>query len=217
MANIKVTKLTGIYLLRKANSFTTGRDSKMSLAKAYCYGHSPIRTQLFWIEMTDIPLFVASQFVRSHIGVQWYQRSKRTDRGGEDFREVCEQLAIEIENNDMLTESEQRDVEQQVAVEIRKLGDRFDRYAPTDLACIINAEAIINMSRKRLCAKASKETREIWENVIALIEEVDPDLAKHCVKPCVASCGLCREPKGCGFNKTEMCGKLIEGYKKLFV
>lgn len=214
MANIKVTKLTDISLLRKANSFTTGRDSKMSLAKAYCYGHSPIRTQLFWIEMTDIPLFVASQLVRSHVGVQFFQRSKRTDRGGRDFRKECEDLANGLAN---AFDMDCGDVTEELCGKVNDLPNHFDRYAPTDLAFIVNAEAIINMSHKRLCAKASKETREIWENVIALIEEVDPDLAKHCVKPCVASCGLCREPKGCGFNKTEMCGKLIEGYKKLFV
>lgn len=214
MANIKVTKLTDISLLRKANSFTTGRDSKMSLAKAYCYGHSPIRTQLFWIEMTDIPLFVASQFVRSHVGVQFFQRSKRTDRGGRDFRKECEDLANGLAN---AFDMDCGDVTEELCGKVNDLPNHFDRYAPTDLAFIVNAEAIINMSHKRLCAKASKETREIWENVIALIEEVDPDLAKHCVKPCVASCGLCREPKGCGFNKTEMCGKLIEGYKRLFI
>lgn len=214
MANIKVTKLTDIYLLRKANSFTTGRDSKMSLAKAYCYGHSPIRTQLFWIEMTDIPLFVASQLVRSHVGVQFFQRSKRTDRGGRDFRKECEDLANGLAN---AFDMDCGDVTEELCGKVNDLPNHFDRYAPTDLAFIVNAEAIINMSHKRLCEKASKETREIWENVIALIEEVDPDLAKHCVKPCVASCGLCREPKVCGFNKTEMCGKLIEGYKKLFV
>lgn len=214
MANIKVTKLTDISLLRKANSFTTGRDSKMSLAKAYCYGHSPIRTQLFWIEMMDIPLFVASQLVRSHVGVQFFQRSKRTDRGGRDFRKECEDLANGLAN---AFDMDCGDVTEELCGKVNDLPNHFDRYAPTDLAFIVNAEAIINMSHKRLCEKASKETREIWENVIALIEEVDPDLAKHCVKPCVASCGLCREPKGCGFNKTEMCGKLIEGYKKLFV
>lgn len=213
--NIKVRKLTDESVLQTMAGFTIGHDSKITLARAYKSGHSIIRTQLFVIEMRDIPLFCTSQFVRSSVGVQWFQKSKRTDRGGEDFREVCEQLAIEVENNDMLTG--QREAEKQIAEEIRLLPGKFDRYAPTDLACVINAEAIINMSHKRLCSKASKETREIWENVIALIEEIDPDLAKHCVKPCVASCGLCREPKGCGFNRTEVCGKLIEGYKKLFV
>lgn len=68
--NIKVHKLTDIDSLHRANSFTSGNESKMSLATAYKLGHSTIRTQWFEIEMTDIPLFVASQLVRQTQGVQ---------------------------------------------------------------------------------------------------------------------------------------------------
>lgn len=227
--DIKVTKLTDLSLLQKANSFTTGKDSKMDLAKAYKLGHSPIRTQIFWVEMRDIPLFCASQFVRSHVGVKYmdneeadedldiqgFQLSKRTDRGGEDFREVCEDLAKEVELNGILSESEQREAERQIADEIRSLSERFDRYTPVDLACVINAEAIITMSRKRLCAKASAETREIWGKVVEDVRQCDPDLAKHCVKPCVY-CGFCREAKPCGYMKTDAYKKQREDFLKLF-
>lgn len=209
---VKVTKLTDLSLLQKANSFTTGRDSKMDLAKAYKLGHSPIRTQLFWIEMRDIPLFVASHLVRSHVGIQCFQLSKRTDRGGEDFRDVCEDLAKKVETNCFLLYESQRN---EIAEEIRSLSERFDRYTPVDLACLINAEAIINMSHKRLCAKASAETREIWGKVIEEVGTCDPDLAKHCVKPCV-HCGFCREAKPCGFTKTDVYQILREDYLKLF-
>ena len=223
--NIKVTKLTGIDLLHKANSFTTGKESGMSLKTAYRTLHSPARTQLFTIEFEGIPLFVASQLVRSKVGVEWWQRSKRTDRGGEDFRIEChdfgQRLDIIAENVDEgLSEKKADELTQtlgEMENEVKAWSSRFDRYTPTDIASIINAEAIINMSKKRLCQKASKETREIWQAVVSEIAKVDPDLAKHCVKPCVASCGLCREPKGCGFNKTGVCGKLINEYKKLFV
>lgn len=209
---IKVEKLTSVDLLRRANSFTTGRDSHMDLEKAYRYGHSPIRTQLFWIEMRDIPLFCASQFVRSHVGVQLYQLTKRTDRGGEDFTTVCNGLATNLAN-DIVGEFEEG-----IAMGLEVLQDlpkRFDRYAPTDLACLINAEAIINMSHKRLCAKASKETREIWEHVLEHIKEVDPDLVVFCVKPCVHK-GFCSEPKSCGWCGGKWYGHERENYLKLF-
>lgn len=175
--NIKVTKLTNVDLLRKANSFTTGKESGMSLNTAYRTLHSPTRTQLFTIELEDIPLFVASQLVRSHVGVQFYQKSHRPDR-----------------NKDAKDEG---------------------RMTPTDLMCIINAEAIINMSRKRLCTKASKETREIWQKVCELIEECDPELYPHLVKPCVAT-GVCREHKSCGYIKTMAFSREREEYKSLF-
>lgn len=210
--DIKIEKLTDLSLLQRANSFTTGKDSKMDLAKAYKLGHSPIRTQIFLVEMREIPLFCASQFVRSNVGVQFFQLSKRTDRGGEDFRQVCEDLANDLtiawNNSDM-------DMHGDATIDIRCLPDNFDRYAPTDLACIINAEAIINMSRKRLCAKASAETREIWGKVIEEVRKCDPDLANHCVKPCVY-CGFCREAKPCGFTKTDAYTRQREDYLKLF-
>ena len=227
MSEIKVTKLTDVDLLRKANSFTTGRDSKMSLRRAYASMHSPIRTQLFFIEMEDIPLFCASQFVRSKVGVEWWQRSKRTDRGGEDFKQVCKGLSHDIYDiidgvygkgigDEPFEYHEDDDTNLGfIADEIENLPNQFDRYAPTSLAGLFNAEAIINMSNKRLCNKASSETREIWKEVLNGVFRVDPELYLFCVPPCV-SCGLCREPKPCGYMKTENYKKERENYLKLF-
>lgn len=221
--NIKVTKLTNVDLLRKANSFTTGKESGMSLKTAYRTLHSPARTQLFTIEFEGIPLFVASQLVRSKVGVEWWQRSKRTDRGGEDFRIEChdfgQRLDIIAENVDEgLSEKKADELTQtlgEMENEVKAWSSRFDRYTPTDIMCLINAEAIINMSRKRLCTKASKETREIWQKVCELIEECDPDLYPHLVKPCVAT-GVCREHKSCGYIKTMAFSREREEYKSLF-
>lgn len=208
---VKVTKLTDLSLLQKANSFTTGRDSKMDLAKAYKLGHSPIRTQLFWIEMRDIPLFVAGHLVRSHVGIQCFQLSKRPDRGGEDFRDVCNTIVNEIQLNGCGSCHGNREI----LDAIESLPERFDRYTPTDLACIINAEAIINMSHKRLCAKASTETREIWEKIVEEIRKCDRDLANYCVKPCVHY-GFCREAKPCRFMNTDAYDRQRRDYLKMF-
>lgn len=226
---IKVFKLTDVDLLRKCAGFTSGRDCKMTLREAFAAKHSVIRSQIFVIEMTDIPLFCASQFVRSHVGVQWYQRSKRTDRGGEDFKKVCEYLGADVQfagdRSLMLIDDGKPLDDGAVNVlrrldsdgwKIRNLPKQFDRYAPTDLCAIINADAIMNMSEKRLCSVASKETREIWQQVIAELSEVDPDLARFCVRPCVAHGGICREPKCCGFNRTEEFKSQLSKYKSLY-
>ena len=213
--NIKVRKLTGVELLRKANSFTTNKESKMSLLTAYRLKHSPIRTQIFWIEMRDIPLFVASQLVRSHVGIQCFQLSKRTDRGGASLVEEC---AGWVEGLERVESGQNEDVMEMISLvkeEFKTLPERFDRYTPTDLAMLINAEAIMNMSAKRLCAKASKETREIWQKTLELIEEVDPDLVKFCKKPCVLS-GVCRESKSCGYMASESYLTERRLYKNLF-
>lgn len=222
---ITAEKYTDIEALHTANSFTTGHESKMSLRKAYSLMHSPIRTQRFYVYMEDIPLFCASQFVRSTQGVQWYQKSKRVDRGGEDFGIECydfgqriDIIAEKVDEN--LSEKEVDGLTSalnEMESEVKAWPKRFDRYAPTSLMGDMNAEAIINMSKKRLCAKASAETREIWQQVIAEVAKVDPDLALFCVKPCVFSGGICREHKGCGFNKTELFNKQLNEYKKLFI
>ena len=213
--NIKVRKLISVELLREANSFTTNKESKMSLQTAYRLKHSPIRTQIFWIEMREIPLFVASQFVRSHVGIQCFQLSKRTDRGGASLVEDCVGW---VEGLERVESGQNEDVMEMISLvkeEFKTLPERFDRYAPTDLAMLINAEAIMSMSAKRLCAKASKETREIWQKTLELIEEVDPDLVKFCKKPCVLS-GVCRESKSCGYMASESYLTERRLYKNLF-
>ena len=213
---INVTKLTDVDLLRKANSFTTGKDSKMTLDNAYKYGHSPIRTQLFWIELRNIPLFVASQLVRSHVGVQMFQRSKRTDRGGEDFFTVCDDLAkdvMSIQEVDVCASNKTGKFQSMIRDEILTLPQRFDRRQPTDLAFIANAEALINMAHKRLCRMASIETRGVFERIKEEVKAVDPDLADHMVPMCVFRNGLCTEPKGCGFIHTQRGKETLASYR----
>jgi thymidylate synthase ThyX len=66
-----------------------------------------------------------------------------------------------------------------------------------------NAQALINISRKRLCTCASKETREVWKAVKEAIAEIDPIMAKHMVRECIYR-GFCPEMVAyCGFFRTE--------------
>lgn len=82
---IKVKKLTDESLMRRACEMTMhGYTSKTTLDKIYDCEHSPCRTQVFWVELLDIPTFVSVHLVRHKIGVEHFVMSNRDDRGGSD-------------------------------------------------------------------------------------------------------------------------------------
>lgn len=75
--------------------------------------------------------------------------------------------------------------------------------ALNDMDMTANAQAIINISRKRLCSCASKETREAWQQVVEAIRNIDPVLADKCVPECLYR-GFCPEfMSPCGYSKTK--------------
>ena len=80
--NILVQKITDRSLMDRACSFTVNREVHPNPAKLYLAEHSPIRTQLFWVEMLDIPTFASVHFVRHKIGTEHFVKSNREDRPG---------------------------------------------------------------------------------------------------------------------------------------
>jgi hypothetical protein len=79
--------------------------------------------------------------------------------------------------------------------------------------CEANAQALINISRKRLCNCASPETRQAWQLVKDKVAEVEPELAKCMVKDCLYR-GHCYEMFSCNYHKTEAFKKELEEYRK---
>ena len=157
--NITVTKITGKSLVDLACSYTAGQPVDVkSMHRMYKAEHSPIRTQLFLIEMHDIPTFVSVHLVRHKIGVEHYVRSNREDRGG---------------------------------------NSQADRLTPVDHMMFINAQSLINMSRKRLCSQASIETQRVMTEIKHLIRKQDPALADAMVADCEYRNG-CYEFRSCG-------------------
>lgn len=90
--------------------------------------------------------------------------------------------------------------------------DEMPQGSPNDQDFYVNAQAIINISRKRLCNKASKETREAWQMVKDKMKEVDPELATVMVRQCVYR-GFCPEMGCCGFCNTPEYQKEVEAYR----
>jgi hypothetical protein len=68
------------------------------------------------------------------------------------------------------------------------------RWTPINHAMFINAQALINMARKRLCAKSHKETRRVMR---AIKEECPDYLKPYLVPECTYRNGLCPEARPC--------------------
>lgn len=77
-----------------------------------------------------------------------------------------------------------------------------------------NAQACINISRKRLCFQASPETREAWQKVKdEVVAPREPELARCMVRECVYR-GFCPEMFSCGYYKTEAYKKELAHYRE---
>lgn len=81
-------------------------------------------------------------------------------------------------------------------------------------ACDADAQALINISRKRLCSCASQETREAWQKIKDKVAETEPELASCMVRECVYR-GFCPEMFGCGYDKTDAYKKELEEYRRV--
>lgn len=90
--------------------------------------------------------------------------------------------------------------------------DELPQGQPVTMELEANAQALINMSRKRLCNQASKETREVMEAMKKTVAEKDEFMARVMVKDCIYKNGLCSEMKSCGYNKTEKFKEELKEY-----
>lgn len=70
--------------------------------------------------------------------------------------------------------------------------------APVDMRISMNAEMLMTLANKRLCAKASPETRAVVAEMCRLVEEKCPEFRGLLVPMCEYHGGVCYEIRGCG-------------------
>lgn len=82
--------------------------------------------------------------------------------------------------------------------------DELPQGAENDMMMSANAQALINISRKRLCSCASPETRAKWQEVKDAMWEIDPIMASRMVPECQYR-GFCPEfmKDNCGFYMSQ--------------
>ena len=157
-------KDAALFTIHKSKGKYPDEKWKKDILKAE---HSPIRTGRMIIDIYDIPSFVATHFVRHHIGIEKYVSTYRADRV--DYDEVP------------------------------------NRLTPVNMKIDIDFQAFINISRKRFCNQASKETREVWHEIMNKVKEFEPELYWACVPEC-AYRGGCPEMFPC---KEHLWGEIM--------
>ncbi len=72
------------------------------------------------------------------------------------------------------------------------------RDHPVNHDMVLNAQALISMSRKRLCYHAHEKTREVMQLIRVRMADVDLALARAMVPDCIYRGNTCFELKFCG-------------------
>lgn len=91
--------------------------------------------------------------------------------------------------------------------------DHSPQDTPVLHECEANAQALIFISRRRLCSQAHPETRAAWREVKDEITKIDPVLGSVMVPECVYR-GFCPEFHSCGYADTEDFKKALEEYRR---
>ena len=152
-------------------------------AKMLLAEHSPIRLVEYEWTWKDIKQWVTAHLVRHHVGCEKIVHSQRGDR-----RNLTEEFSINSR-------------------------DELPQGTLNDMDMSANAQALINISRKRLCNCASKETREAWLQVKEAIRSIDPIMAEKMVRDCIYR-GFCPEfMNSCGYVNTDKYKKELEIYR----
>ena len=77
----------------------------------------------------------------------------------------------------------------------------------------MNAQALINVSKTRLCFQAAQETMQVWCAVIEELRKVEPLLADACVPSCIYR-GHCPEITPCGYAGGLLFQRRLNEYRK---
>lgn len=134
--------------------------------------HSPIRAIIFKVVIKDIKNFVTQQFSRHRIGLaemEYYFTEQYTPTDIEHFVQTSRSDRTGINRDD------------------RKQSDLVD------YSFLINAQGLIDLSKKRLCHAADRDAVKTWAIIKMQVQEIDPIIASYMVKSCIYL-DRCKEP-----------------------
>lgn len=164
--------------------------------------HSPIKLVEYWIDMDDLKQWIGVHYLRHPFVLPFIssQRSDRTANPEDAANAVLSMIREDIINDPNFNRENWRDYRLQ--------------GSSNDHTFVVNAQTLINISRKRLCGCASKETRQAWSLVKDAIAEIDPETAKAMVPNCIYR-GFCPEMTCCGYCLSKSYQKELVEYRNL--
>jgi len=134
-----------------------------------------------------------------------------------DFYGIKNYVAAHLKtyNRDVIsniTESNRRDYAAKYG---KQVSD--DRETPTNHHMMLNAAAMIKISRDRICNEASVDTIKVWRAVREEVRKINPEMALFMVPECVYRNGLCPHfHSKCHYFNTNKFKEELEIYKQSF-
>lgn len=164
--------------------------------------HSPIRLLEYDFTVENIRQWATTHLVRHHEGCEKFVHTQRQDINP-DIEKIVQKVIEVLSDAGILNDGWRE-------------RDYLFQGQGNDMDMTCNAQAFINISRKRLCIGcASQETRKAWEMVIEMLKEFDPILAEKCVPECVYR-SFCPEfDRCCGYVNTEAYRKRLVEYRRI--
>lgn len=205
---IKITQMVGWDWAKKLILRTMNKKPKTELPTkeqklAWLMAeHSPIKVVQWCIDIDNLRQWVGVHLLR-HPFVLPFIASQRSDKVSDKEKQIEEVLSYiksEIVNDPEFNKQNWRDY---------RLQGSLNNHS-----FVVNAQTLINISKKRLCSCASKETREVWEMVLEYMKEQDPEMASVMVPTCIYR-GFCPEIKCCGYVLTKKYEEELEKYRSL--
>lgn len=168
--------------------------------------HSPIKLLEFWIDMDELRQWIGVHLLR-HPFTLPFICSQRNDRQ-KDYESYVNSI-IRTLSDDILNSEEFKN---------GNIRDFLPQGSLNDHTFVMNAQTLINISRKRLCRAASKETREAWMMVHEWMKENEPQLAACMVPNCIYRAFCPESPeKSCKYVLTDKFKKELDEYREGFV
>lgn len=208
--SVKITKMVGWDWAKKLILRTMNKKPKTPYPTSkqklewLIAEHSPIKVVQWCIDIDDLRQWVGVHLLR-HPFILPYIASQRADKVEDketQIEMVLSYIKEDIINDPSFDKSTWRDYRLQGST--------------NNHSFVVNAQTLINISKKRLCFCASKETREVWKMVHECIKEIDPEMAAAMVPTCIYR-GFCPEVKCCGYCLTEKYKKELEKYHNLIL